>query len=337
MVKQKRIDVATYTIVKFKNLTPLHVGTGKENYDFSASELHSDTLSAAIAAIRAQQGKTDDVKEFLQSFVISSAFPFVGNSLFLPKPQGNLDVSVSDMDEYPSRKKLKKIRYIETSLWNQLAAGNNVVVKSNQLRKEFLLADNNEFTQPFKTQVNQRVTIPRDDNQTADPFFFEWKYFSPNAGLYCLLDASEEVKKVTVSLLGTLGEIGLGTDRNVGGGKFEVETSRITLNDLSQANAEMLLSLYIPTEYELSQLNLPNSRYDLVLRRGYMAGSEQDTFKHLRKKSIYMFNVGSVFASTQSIAGKVENLKPEWNDDKMHPVFRSGKPFVVPININQND
>ena len=329
--------MATYTIVKFKNLTPLHVGTGKENYDFSASELHSDTLSAAIAAIRAQQGKSNDVKEFLQSFVISSAFPFVGNSLFLPKPQGKLDVLVSDMDEYPSRNKLKKIRYIESSMWNQLAAGNNVVVKANQLQKEFLLAENSEFVQPFKTQVNQRVSIPRDDNQTADPFFFEWKYFSSNAGLYCLLDASEEVKKEIVSILEVLGEVGLGTDRTVGGGKFEVETNRVTLNDLPQANAQMLLSLYIPTEDELSQLNLPNSRYDLVLRGGYMAGSEQDTFRHLRKKSIYMFNVGSVFNSTQCIAGKVVDLKPEWNDDKIHSVFRSGKPFVVPININQNE
>ena len=329
--------MATYTIVKFKNLTPLHIGTGKENYDFSASELHSDTLSAAIAAIRAQQGKTDDVEKFLQSFVISSAFPFVGKSLFLPKPQGKMEVLVSDMDDYPSRKKLKKIRYIETSLWNQLAAGNNVVVKANQLQKEFLLAENSEFIQPFKTQVNQRVTIPRDENQTADPFFFEWKYFSSNSGLYCLLDASEEVKKEIVSVLGVLGEVGLGTDRAVGGGKFEVETSSVTLNDMSQANAEILLSLYIPTEDELSKLNLPNSRYDLVLRGGYIAGSEQDMFRHLRKKSIYMFNVGSVFASTQSIAGKVVDLKPEWNDDKMHPVFRSGKPFVVPININQNE
>lgn len=329
--------MATYTIVKLKNLTPLHVGTGKENYDFSASELHSDTLSAAIAAIRAQFGKTDDVEEFLQSFAISSAFPFVGNSLFLPKPQGKMDVSVSDMDEYPSRKKLKKIRYIETSLWNHLVAGNNVVVKANQLQKEFLLAENSEFTQPFKTQVNQRVAIPRDDNQTADPFFFEWKYFSSNAGLYCLLDASDEVKKEIVSLLGILGGVGLGTDRNVGGGKFEVECGKLSIENPADANGQMLLSLFIPTEEEMPQLNLPDSRYDLVLRGGYMAGSEKDAFRHLRKKSIYMFNVGSVFALTQSIAGKVVDLKPEWNDDKMHPIFRSGKPFVVPINIKQNE
>ena len=145
------------------------------------------------------------------------------------------------------------------------------------------------------------------------------------------------LKKDIISLLGILGEVGLGTDRNVGGGKFEVECGELSIENPADANGQMLLSLYIPTEEELSQLNLPDSRYDLVLRGGYMAGSDQDTFRHLRKKSIYMFNVGSFFASTQRIAGKVVDLKPEWNDDKMHPVFRSGIPFVVPIKIKQNE
>ena len=74
--------MATYTIIKLKNLSPLHIGTGKENYDFSAAELQSDTLSAALAAIRAQKGKTDDLAEFLDSFKLSSAFPFIDNHFF---------------------------------------------------------------------------------------------------------------------------------------------------------------------------------------------------------------------------------------------------------------
>ena len=331
--------MATYTIVKFKNLTPLHVGTGKENYDFSASELHSDTLSAAIAAMRAQKGKSEDIKVFMESFALTSAFPFVDDKLFLPKPQGKINVSVKDMEEYSSRKKLKKIKYIEVGIWEKLIAGQKVEVQPDQVQWAFLLSDKEpkSFDTPFKSQVNQRVSVPRGDDMPAEPFFFEWKYFNHNAGLFCLLDASEEVKKEIVSLLTILGEVGLGTDRNVGGGKFEVECGELSIDNPADANGQMLLSLYIPNEDELPQLNLPNSRYDLVLRGGYMAGSEQDTFIHLRKKSIYMFNVGSVFASSQSIAGKVVDLQPEWNDDKMHPVFRSGKPFVVPISIKQNE
>ena len=76
----------TYKIIKLKNLTPLHIGTGKENqYDFSAADLHSDTLSAALAALRAQQGQADDIETFLQSFSLSSAFPYWNDICFLPK------------------------------------------------------------------------------------------------------------------------------------------------------------------------------------------------------------------------------------------------------------
>ena len=93
----------------------------------------------------------------------------------------------------------------------------------------------------------------------------------------------------------------------------------------------MLLSLYIPTEGELGLLNLPESKYELVLRGGYMAGSNEEDFKHLRKKSVYALSVGSIFPTMAKLSGKIVDLKPAWNDERMHPVYRSGKPFLVPI------
>ena len=93
----------------------------------------------------------------------------------------------------------------------------------------------------------------------------------------------------------------------------------------------LLLSLFIPTEEDLRLLDLEHSRYELLQRGGYMSGSQDSDFRHLRKKSVYMFNVGSVFYTTGSLKGKVVDLKPDWNDERMHPVFRSGKPFVVSV------
>ena len=325
-----------YTIIKFKNLTPLHIGTGKENYDFSSSELHSDTLSAAIAAIRAREGKTNDIEDFLGSFALSSAFPFVGDSLFLPKPQGKIDVVVTDMDEYSSRKKLKKIKYLESNLWNVVVAGKRLEVVSSQIKDVFLVSVGNVdgFNKPYKTQVNQRVSVPRVDNMPAEPFFFEWKYFSADAGLFCILDTSDEkLRDEIVDLFGKLGEIGLGTDRNVGGGKFAVETDEWNVEDVKNSDAQMLLSLYIPTEEELPELNLQESKYELLLRGGYISGSSEPGLSHLRKKTVYTFNVGSVFRTATVPSGKIVDLKPEWNDEKMHPVYRSGKPFVVPVKM----
>lgn len=323
-----------YTIIKFKNLTPLHVGTGKENYDFSSSELQSDTLSAAVAAIRAQDGKTKDVKDFLRSFALSSAFPFVGDSLFLPKPQGKIDVVVTDMDEYPSRKKLKKIKYLESNLWNVVVSGKRLEVRSSQIKDDFLISINavDDFEKPYKTQVNQRVSVPRVDNMPTEPFFFEWKYFNADAGLYCILDTSDDTRRdEIVNLFGKLGEIGLGTDRNVGGGKFVVETEKWNVNDVENSDAKMLLSLYIPTKEELPALNLNESKYELLLRGGYISGSSEPEFTHLRKKSVYTFNVGSVFKTTTVPSGKIVDLKPKWDDERMHSVYRSGKPFVVSV------
>lgn len=322
-------------VVKLKHLSPFHMGTGKENYDFSSSMLQSDTLSAALAAMRIQKGKKDDVEGFLNSFTVSSAFPYYGNILFLPKPNGKISVNVTDADEYSSRKKLKKIKFIEIDLWKQLISGETLNITSKQLKDSFLLSTKSasEFVVPYKAHVNQRVSVPRDEEKDAEPFFFDWTYYHENAGLYCLLDVPDNMIEELLDLFQMLGETGLGTDKNVGGGKFEVDrnTERVNFDFVESANASMLLSLYIPTEQEVGMLSLPESRYELVLRGGYLAGSDEEDFKHLRKKSVYAFSVGSIFPTTTKLSGKIVDLKPSWNDERMHSVYRSGKPFFVPI------
>lgn len=329
--------MATYTIFKLKNLSPLHIGTGKENYDFSASQWQSDAISAALASVRAMQGKCDDIRGFLNSFVVSSAFPYINDCLFLPKPQGKISVVVQGKEEHEYRKKLKKIKFIESSLWQELISGKTLVVGSNQLQGEYLLpSTETDFAKPMQSQVNQRVSVPRDNND-AQPFFFDWTYFRNNAGLYFIVEADEEKIKELKSLMEMLGETGIGTDKNVGGGKFEVEQANIQISNPANTNASLLLSTYIPTKDELPKLNLINSKYELIRRDGYLAGSSETDFRHLRKKSVYMFNVGSVFSTNEPLKGTIVDLKPDWNDERMHPIYRSGKPFVVPVNLKENE
>lgn len=324
--------MAAYTLIKLKEMSPLHMGTGKENYDFSASHLHSDTLSAALAAMKVRHGGENGVKEFMNSFVISSAFPYMGDHFFLPRPLGKIEVEFYDCDEYISRKKLKSIKFIEQDLWKKLVAGEKVVVSISQLKNGFLLSNVEDFKQPYKSAVHQRVTVPRADEQDAEPFFFDWTFFEKNAGLYCLVDATGTTLNELKRLFELLGEYGIGTDKNVGGGKFIIETQPFVMPDISEAHNQMLLSLYIPTEDELSFIDLENSRYELCQRGGYMAGSQENDFWHLRKKSVYMLGVGSILKTTAVLKGKVVDLQPtDYNDSRMHPVYRSGKPFVVPV------
>lgn len=326
--------MATYTIIKLKDMSPLHMGTGKENYDFSATQLHSDTLSAALVAMKVRHGASESLKEFLDSFTISSAFPFVGNHYFLPRPLGKLNVIFNDCDEYVSRKKIKSIKFIEQGIWNKMISGKQIVTSINQLKNGFLLDNHSDFKQPYKSSVHQRVTIPREEGKDAEPFFFDWTFFQKEAGLYCLTDATGSKLEDLVQLFQWLGEYGIGTDKNVGGGKFSIETEKFVIEEPTDSNGKMLLSLYIPTEDEIkNSIHLEDSKYELCLRGGYMAGSQENDFWHLRKKSIYMFNVGSVFCCSATLKGKIVDLKPDYNDERMHPVYRSGKPFVIPIKL----
>lgn len=320
----------TYHVIKLKFLTPLHIGTGKENYDFSSSELHSDALTAALVAVKAQNGKDDDLEEFLSSFRLTSAFPYAGGCYYLPRPMGMLQV-VNTEDEGVLRKRLKAIKYMEKSLWSEYVQGNPINIVETDIHGAFL---NKEETmlQPYANQVSQRVTVPRCDNADAEPFFFDWRFFQKDAGLYCITDAEGDLFAELLQLFVQLGEMGIGTDRNVGGGKFEVETDTIELPEVKDANATLILSLYLPTEEELPNLGLETSRYNLTLRGGYMAGSDKEEYRHLWKKNIYMFDVASHFPTDMELNGKIVDLRPNWNEP-MHPVYRSGKPFCLPIKI----
>lgn len=326
-------------IVKFKNLTPLHIGTGRENYDFSASALQSDMISSALASIYATQIDGSGVEKFLNSFIISSAFPYYKDNqaethYFLPSPITKLNMEVVNENEKDYRKELKKLKYIESDVWKSMFEG-NCTIERKQLQGNFLVSKNStNFHKPFVSQVNERVKVSRDNKNDTAPFFFDWTYFYQNSGLYCILACEDDMLSVFNDLFTALSENGIGTDRNIGGGKFDVELIETDiLPKIKDANASMILSMYIPTREELNNIDLEKSMYDLQLRGGYISGSEYEQFRHLRKKSIYMFGTGSVFATTQQLVGKVVDLRPEWNDDTLHSVYRSGKPFVVPVKL----
>jgi CRISPR-associated protein Csm4 len=327
--------MAIYTVIKLKNLSPLHLGTGRENYDFSAAILQSDTLSASLAAMKAQNGERENLNEFLESFRISSAFPFYDDHFFLPKPIGKLNIEINGSSVSEFRKRLKKIQYIELNSWCSLMGGERLIASGLQVQSNFFLDEKSivNFNKPSVNQVNQRVTISRDENSESTPFFFDWTYFDGRAGLYCLTDAEGILLDELVRLFKLLGETGIGTDKNIGGGKFEVETMTLDFSVPVEPNATILLSLYIPAPEEVESLQLSEARYELLLRGGYIAGSSEVLFRHFRKKSIYMFGPGSVFQVKTNLCGTVVDLAPDWNDSRMHPVWRSGRPFCLPIKL----
>ena len=322
--------MAEYRIIKLSNLSPLHIGTGTENYYTSAANLQSDTVSSALAAVGIQSGimKAEETLDFLNSFKISSAFPYCANNFFLPVSNGKIQLDNPDYEK-KHRKELKKMKFLEAEdYFPDWAAGKKLKTKA--------VKDNN-FASGAQTSVAQRVTI-RDNRAT--PFFFEWNFFEHNCGLYFIIDCNKEKFDTVFERFEILGEFGIGTDKNIGGGKFSPIKGELELPDVKNPDATMVLSSYIPTKDEFNQLNLENSNYQLIKRGGFIAGSDNEDFRHLRKKPIYMFSAGSVFATTESLVGKIENLAPDKETlapqfKDMHPVYRSGRALTLKIKMQQ--
>ena len=113
--------MALLTRIKLKNMSPLHIGAGRDSYDMASPVLSSDVLSSALASVRVMMGKKDGIDEFLRMFTVSSAFPYDNENYFLPRPNGRLNIRVKNLQESEYRKNLKKLRYISEPIWKQLA------------------------------------------------------------------------------------------------------------------------------------------------------------------------------------------------------------------------
>ncbi|MCU0445280.1 MAG: type III-A CRISPR-associated RAMP protein Csm4 [Microscillaceae bacterium] len=339
-----------FTTFKLSFTAPLHLAKGKIDYDIADNVLHSDTLKSALAVCALQLGITDKVESFLENFQISSAFPFYGEEYFFPKPnfleaeqESNNRLQINDLEASKQRKKVKKIQFIGKSHFEKLLVKKQTFPE-NHFQGSFLseIFVGNEKLKIFQSETQERVQIPHivDAENPTRPYYVDRLYFAEGAGLYFIIQAKEEttIKKVE-SCLKLLGDNGLGTDRNVGNGQFESERKEITLNLPENASHCTNISLYCPHKEELMKNNDLNVvSYNLMKRGGWMASPADENHISLRKRSIYMFQEGSIFPKGD-LKGKIVNLKPEnkkleeMKVNITHPIFRDGQALFFPILI----
>lgn len=352
-----------YNIIKLAFNSPLHLGRGRAEYDKSFEFLHSDTLKSAlfVAAIElgfdVTKSQNDiDSNPFLDSFSISSAFPYYRNELFFPRPLSLLNSQLDGFDANDA-KKVKKIKWFSQAYFNALLKGETIQINK---KANSHLSKNGKFFHPTlfgtknkpvicNTESVQRVTISRkgyneedtDDNSSFAPFYIEQLYFEANAGLFFLFEFKDEAsdtlyRPILNAAIRHLGENGLGNDRSTGNGHFMVDSSQtsITLDLLDNANTQISLSLFCPTQSDIDNIvnHSTNANYQLTRRGGYWANPASFANSTLRKKSITMFTEGSVFDAIP-LTGKLVNLRPDIKKDSTHPVWRDGRPILLPIQI----
>jgi len=326
----------TFDIFKLYFQSPLHLSRGKLNtYANSDDVLHSDTIKSALYATALDiYDKSELPPDYFDSFQVSSAYPFEGDELWLPRPFSYQPDPGSEL-----RKALKKVEYLPKAVFEAVAEGDKTAWKS-------LLDSDNNFRQPkiFEDYMTQRVQISLEDARST-PFYIVKHYpMSPvSCGLYFMVQQTGEDAAFLPRLKGMLkflGENGIGLNRRLGNGQFRAEHSTMTLREPENANAALSLSLYSPTQTELDALDLEKSAYLFTQRGGWIASPENEAAMSLRKRSFYMFSEGSVFKTTENapLKGRVVDVAPD--DTKVpigsevgHEVWRDGKSIFFEMKI----
>jgi len=330
--------------VKLRFTGPLHIGAGKnDNYDHTGDLIRSDTIKSALYAVCRNlfpADFTDDADlSFFQKFKVSSAFPYLGNDLFLPRPLSGINIDFEDLsqdEDSKLSKRSKKIRFVATDVYEKLAAGNRLQFSDNYFdtSKQLLFGSpSGQQRQILKKEIRQRVYVPRpgEENQESKPYFIEIIHFHPDAGLWFMLKLDDDalLPKINAALK-MLGDTGFGTDKSVGNGQFNLSISDLALNLPQNPDKKMLVSLFCPPPEAVQREYLAQSAFSTEKRSGYIVSAQNVNFRHFRRKSIHMFTEGSVFPATMPDSGKIVDLKPE-TVEQMHPVWRDGTAIFLPF------
>jgi len=330
---------------------PLHLddkGTGF--YQHAETFIHSDTLSAAILSAWAQLDPDPQRKEERfekPPFKLSSAFPYLGNQYFLPRPINSRAVSLSS-EHLQLNKKIKRIKWLETMLWQEVVADKNfwqnlagdldteeskdldtkeskyVILAGGLLmeRKAIpssLTTGNLHSFKLWATETQTRVVMNRATGSAVDGGLFDFTriHYHPDGGLYFLVQLESGQQQDFEAALAWLGDSGIGSDRACGNGLFEPKLA--VQFQWPQVSSSIALSLVLPSREDCHKNDwLKDSAYELVKRGGWITGTGW------RKSAVWMFGEGSCFA--QPLQGKIETLD---NHPDGYPIYRDGRGFFV--------
>lgn len=339
--------------------TPLHISNVRSDYGQSERRIHSDTIYSAIYQAWALLGKTDWITD-KPEFSISSLFPFakdINNNYvyFFPKPFV-LPKTTQQKQLTTENKKLKKIEFFDKTYFEKFLSGNYNIHNLEHVKSEYLTSSNFSADlqwqekngdiklKLYDSQVVPRIRWSRDESKDSEPFYIDKLYFKKHAGLwFAFIADNKEISKRVESALQLLQDEGLGTDRNVGNGKFVLEKDSIELDLPNDAHYCIALSLYCPSNKEVLKNQLytdqtinQNVGYELLKRGGWIS----EPFITYRKKSVYMFQEGSVFINHDNFTqifslGNTLDVTPDIikNQYPERKIFRIGKAMFLPVKL----
>ena len=321
--------------------SPLHLGEHGIGLEETAEFAHSDTLFGALCFAWAEAygpgALTELLGQFLAGrppFVISSAFPRLGQVRLLPRPLLPLPVGEGAAEG------LKDVRWISEGLFRRWLAGEELTaeVRPETVRGHVWLSAPEAARLPqvrgdswWDVVLRPRVALDRITS-ASNLYYVGEVRFAPECGLFCLVLARDEATYDQVqAALQVLGEMGLGGERSLGFGCFAVEDAGFF--EIPTGNGRFAtLSLYHPTAAELEVGVLgANAAYRLVMRSGWIASAG---WPGRRRKWVRMLTEGSVLTGDATrFYGDLADVTPDDRPPGSHPVYRYGYAFPFGVNL----
>ncbi len=307
---------------------PLHVSSGGYGEESVDAVIHSDTLFSALCMAASRLLGDDAVAILLDdaSLRITSAFPFLGDELLMPKPVGCEFANFGDLT-YAQQKVAKKLRFLPLEILTRFLEGGSVSLDVDRLRGGWWITSATAPPILVTTAEVPRVTLDRTSG-AAGIFHVAEVRFCSGAGLYALVHSDQAATRGIVrTCMRLLADEGVGADRTVGKGQFTLSEGSLELPLEGPAPVWYLASLYAPSTAEHAAWDAAASRYELLERKGWISAPGQAT---QRRKRMWTLQEGSTLAFSQPL--RLSGGMPDVLDNPDgHRIVRHARPFALPM------
>jgi CRISPR type III-A-associated RAMP protein Csm4 len=320
-------------LVKLRPNSPWRIGPASGARDRVDSIYHSDTLYSAITHAMRLLGRLEYWLEVTArseesaQIRFSSAFPFFGETLYVPPPKHIWPPPPSVRVRYSGA------RFIPLPLVENIFSAKALEDDRWTVDGETACLVPVNRSGPYRIRIRSSAAVDRLSG-AAEPFSTACLEFSPRAGIWFAISFQDEITRdqwrdPLRSAIRLLADSGFGGERSRGWGRahppeFREGTLPQLLYKGPAGDEQLLWTLSLVTPSPNDEIDWSRGSYALTTRGGRIDSSSQSG---AAKKLLNMVEEGSVLAASR-LQGSSPDVAP---DQFPHPVYHAGWAFAIPV------